>query len=346
MKFIYLKGWTDVASYEAQCRKNGLDPADRKVVFLFPGNSGHHGTNATLFSIKSGGGLASAANAIGQKGYPVLSLPTTTMEDWVNNAKQKATVQQAIEDLYRALGAGYSLMLPVRLHNNKKYFDEGLDKKLDKDKLIEPNFWGGIQVAANILLANHYTSELNKLITFMALSHQEKLQNATQADANNPLYQAWLKGHNMRKDDAWLKPVVAITSKKTDSPEVAKQEASIKKPAPLTAPASYHTFFTSKNDPLANARALLNDYTKSNSALSRFFHGHWNRHHVQEISKIVSEIDNNTLQNIDDLMKKLKSIKLANPIGSLAKRIRFIEEKTPPVVIDNDDAKTMPGQTL
>lgn len=336
MKFIYLKGWTDVASYEDRCRSNGLNPADKKVIFLFPGNVTHHGTNATLFSIKSGAGLASAANIIGKKGYPVLSLPTTSMENWAKDTKQQATVQQAIEDLYRALGAGYSFMLPVRDHRNQKYFAQGLGD----DELMEPSFWGGVQVTANKPLADHYTSELNKLVTFIALPHQEKLQKVTKEDANNPLHQAWLKGNNMHEDDAWLKPVVAVTNKKADSPKIPEQEALLK------APASYHAFFKSKDDPLANARALLNDYTKSNSALSRFFHGHWNRHHVQEISNIVSEIDNNTLQNIDQLMDKLKSIKLANPVGSLAKRIRYIEEKTPVIIENNDDAKTMPGQTL
>lgn len=308
MTLIYFKDWADVASYEKQCRDNGFDPDEKKVVFLFPGNSGHHGPHVTLFSIKGGSQLATAAKLIGSKGYPTLSLPTTSMGDWATNAGQQATVQKAIEDLYQAFGAGYSFMLPSRDHQDTEYFDHGLGV----DELLEPAFWDGKLKVANKPLANHYINALNKLSDFMALSLDERLK---QAD-DNPLHRAWLKGHLMDKNDKWLQPVVA---------------AAHKKPELYEAPASYDRIFKSKHDPLQGARELLNDYTKGNSCLSRFFHGHWNRHHIYQVNKIVEKIDNATLKTIEELLQALKFVSLMNPNGSLAKRIGHIKHRTTPV---------------
>lgn len=365
MTIIYIQGKVDTTSYEELSRKNGFDPLDRKVVFLFPGNSGHHGKNVTLFSIKGGAGLATAASNIGKSGYPVLSLPTTTMEDWANSKSQQATVQKAIEDLYQAFGAGYSFMLPVRKHANKKYFDHGLGT----DEDLEPSFWGGVQLAANKPLANHYISELNKLAAFMALTPEERReQEATNVD--NPLYQAWLKGRNIAKDDIWLQPVVKVANKKPALPKKTfglpkkddvdrpvdlnppidmnpsidpippkKTEVKTKKTKMIQVPASYETFFRNNDTPednLRNVREFLNDYTKNNSCISRFFHGHWNRHHVEAVNAIVKKIDNKKLGTVEDVMNELKSIKLCNPNGSLAKRIYFIEEKTQIDVENNE----------
>lgn len=342
MTMIYMQGWSDTATYEKLCKDHGFDPIDRKVVFLFPGNSGHHGKNVTLFSIKSGAGLATAARVIGQSGYPVLSLPTTTMENWESNTSQQATVQKAIEDLYQAFGAGYSFMLPVRKHGNKKYFDHGLGA----DGLLEPSFWGGVQLADNKPLANHYIKELNIFVAFMALSDEERLQianNAGQPLARSPFYRAWLRGCNMAADDPWLKPVVKIEAKKPDLPKKINPDTPVKPVDPIPpnknkeskkiqVPTSYEAFFRNNDTPankLKNVRELLNDYTKNNSCISRFFHGHWNRHHVAAVHAIVKKIDNNTLETVEGVMKELKSIKLFNPNGSLAKRIYCIEEKNP-----------------
>lgn len=311
MTLIYFKGWANVPSYEKQCRDSGFDLNEKKVVFLFPGNSSHHGPHVTLFSIKGGSQLATAALQIGSKGYPTLSLPTTSMGEWATDAKQQATVQKAIEDLYQAFGAGYSFMLPSRDHQDTEYFDHGLGV----DELLEPAFWGGELKVANKPLANHYINALNKLSEFMALSLDERLK---QAD-DNPLHRAWLKGHLMDKNDKWLKPVVAAAHKPAEQP---------KKPKVYEAPASYDRIFNSKQDPLQGARELLNDYTKGDSCLSRFFHGHWNRHHTYQINRIVKKIDNATLKTIEELLEELKFVSLMNPNGSLAKRIGHIKHRT------------------
>jgi len=86
------------------------------------------------------------------------------------------------------------------------------------------------------------------------------------------------------------------------------------------------------------ARKLLNDYTKSNSALSRFFHGHWNRHYINEVSDFVRKIDNDLSiiphgrskiyrakmgEYIEQLLAMKQNV-IVNQKGSLASRIDFI----------------------
>ncbi|STX27805.1 Dot/Icm secretion system substrate [Legionella beliardensis] len=71
------------------------------------------------------------------------------------------------------------------------------------------------------------------------------------------------------------------------------------------------------------ALAILKDYTKSDSYLpgaTRFFSGHWNRHHIDAVDEIISKST-----NLPGLLDALHNIKLGNPTGSLARRIRFIE---------------------
>ncbi|AHE67749.1 DUF5617 domain-containing protein [Legionella oakridgensis] len=387
MKIIYYAGYIDAASFKTACIDQGLDP--QKVVFLFPGNSGHHGRNITLFSIKGGGGLAAASADIGRKGYPTLSLPTTSMEQWSKNLTQQQIVAGAIADVYRAIGAGYSLMLPIREHSNTSYFDSGLQYS---DGLAEPSFWGENQKIPNKPLANYYTTELDKLHAFMALADDEKLQLAS-TDSSNPFYAAYLQGRQMHSDDPWLqppgaRPKIIISTPPQPLPrsrlvedgrrdmerilpalqeepvreiapaprrmavirkETAKQ-SSAHKPEPkatqlhaetvhpqhsvsffkattLSAPASYHQLYQTSKDPLQSARALLNDYTKGNSWWLRFFTGHWNRHHIQEVAQIVKKMDDGIIKDKHSLLTELNKIHLVNINGSLARRIQFIERK-------------------
>ena len=108
----------------------------------------------------------------------------------------------------------------------------------------------------------------------------------------------------------------------------AQMKAILKIVHPHRFPSSYEVL-TKGSLPLFQAEALLRDYTKDNSAISRFFHGHWNRHHITEVNNIVMRINcsgNDAINSIDDLLVELHAIKLKNPIGSLAKRIAFIEE--------------------
>ncbi|MBY0542719.1 MAG: DUF5617 domain-containing protein [Sphingobacteriaceae bacterium] len=88
-------------------------------------------------------------------------------------------------------------------------------------------------------------------------------------------------------------------------------------------PESYFSFLKATNN-LQQARELLNDYTKDDSALRRFFYGHWNRHHTDAIARLVYYIDNDLISNVDDLNFELEQIKLSSQTGSLARRFSFL----------------------
>lgn len=378
MPFMHIQGRVDVRTYKELCENNGHNPEEKKCIFIFPGNESHHVLGTTLFSIKSGGGLAAASAAIGTAGYPTLSLPTTSMEQWSISVRQQQIVHGAVADLYKALGAGYQLMLPVREHQDATYFDHPLHPA---EMQVEPSFWGGIQAAANKPLANYYIKELNALSLFMSLSPAQR-DKQLQADKTNPFYQVYVQGQNMAIDDPWLVPKMAVkktseykgnqaeecdrntsvnepllvpkvTTKKASgykesqvlgTTKMSKPEANAKPYIAARTRASYEKYYEKNQDALTNARNLLNNYTENNSMLMRFFSGHWNRHHVVAVNKLVEQIDKKQITDIVDLIKQLKEIKLVNPNGSLARRICCIEEINP--VKPNSDEPSTPSLTL
>ncbi len=361
MPLIYLKGTVNVQTFEQKCKETDLNPAE--VVFLFPGNSSHHSEDNTLFSIKIGEGLAKAARLIGQKGYPTLSIPTTSMELWSSSLAQQVVVHKAIQDLYRALGAGFSFILPVRDHTpvykrikeTQYYFDTGLNFNSG----LEPSFWGGIQSQANAPLAKHYIESLNEFVLWIDLPDEIKEQ-LIKNNPNNPLYKAYEEGRKMATDHLWLTPVVKAAppaksgneSEKTTksdlqapiikptifAPPKSSDESKklIKKPQEIVFPATYAPIYNSEQTPLQSARALLDDYTKGNSAISRFFHGRWNLHHIEEVNQIVEDIDGQKIKDMDALVVRLHGIRLVNPVGSLSRRILFIEKEFASVDVTNE----------
>lgn len=360
MTIMFLSGRVTTSSYEKMCSDNNQDPANRKCIFIFPGNGSHHTQRHTLFSVKSGSGLAAASAAIGNAGYPTLSLPTTGMENWASNSQQQGTVHGALQDLYKAVGAGYHLILPVREHADTEYFDQGLFP----NGVREPNFWGGAQKEPNKPLANYYTQQLDDLYRFLALSVESRDEKA-QADPEHPFYQAYLQGQRMGADDPWLrqsskqgspkKPVVPQKTADTSglppppAPKYPFYQAYLQRkrmeaadpglrPPPKQEPQKesvepQQTVGTSgvctpqkQQRVLKDARELLNGYTLNNSAIRRFFTGHWNRHHVVAVNKLVVQIDKEQIKDVAELIKRLDEIKLVNPHGSLARRIRAIKD--------------------
>ncbi|MFJ1267192.1 hypothetical protein ACD661_01335 [Legionella lytica] len=230
--FIYLPGLINVPKFQKTAQTHNLDP--KKVVFLFPGNSSHHSKGTNLYTIKGGGGLAVVAQDLGAVGYPVLSLPTTSMDNWSTNLNQQQTVHGALADLYRAVGAGYHLLLPVRTHDDTTYFDSGLaDTKGD----LEPSFWGFNLKTPNKPLATHYIQELNKLAVFIKLSEEERLK-AVEADSSNPFFAAYLDGLQMQENDPWLqlpstvkKQITPVLPKPIQAmPTVKKEELAVSEP--------------------------------------------------------------------------------------------------------------------
>jgi len=89
-------------------------------------------------------------------------------------------------------------------------------------------------------------------------------------------------------------------------------------------PDTYSTMASEESKPvLVKAMAILNDYVDNGTGGLAFFKGHWNRHHCEAVSTIMQEA-----KCFDDLLARLKEIQTHegfNSIGSLARRIRYIE---------------------
>lgn len=92
-----------------------------------------------------------------------------------------------------------------------------------------------------------------------------------------------------------------------------------------SSPESYRNMAHNKVELIDKVRLLLDDYTKSNSRLKRIFTGHWNRHHIEDVHKIVNNIDRGVLTSVDAILDALNAIKADNPDGSFARRRAFIE---------------------
>lgn len=76
--------------------------------------------------------------------------------------------------------------------------------------------------------------------------------------------------------------------------------------------------------PLQKARALLNDYTKSDSATLRFITGQWNRSHVMDVARIVKHIDLGVIKSLEELKKETDEIDIHNDSGALSTRLACI----------------------
>ncbi len=218
MTIVYTAGSLSLEKMDDLCSEQGLDPS--KAIFLFPGNNTHHDPATTLFSIKDGSGLARLATKIGKNGGAALSMPTTNVWfglplqlDWPGNAKTATMVQAAIADLYRALGAGYFFILPVRPHQDQTFFSHGLAITNEKQ---EPSFWGGAQRTPNKALADHYIEALDNFQEFAALPWAER-QKRAHNNAFDHNYAAYLQGARMDHNDPWLQPSLQSLFKQLDT---------------------------------------------------------------------------------------------------------------------------------
>ena len=104
----------------------------------------------------------------------------------------------------------------------------------------------------------------------------------------------------------------------------------------LKYPKSYRLLTRDIDEPFDQAIALLTDYTKNNSTITRFFHGHWNRHHVAEVTEILNKIENGTIDTVDAIIENLEAID-ASESGSLYRRLQFIIDNIKPPDDDDDD---------
>ncbi len=120
---------------------------------------------------------------------------------------------------------------------------------------------------------------------------------------------------------------------KTNSPDKEKSQIPIKNKASF--PDSYKSVYTgttqagSEVGEVENIRNLLKDYCNKGSGWSAFFHGHWNRNHVQSVQEFLSRTEN--VKDIDKYIKELKEFREGleskqsfNKNGSIATRMNFI----------------------
>ncbi len=147
---------------------------DKDLVLIFPGNPNHHCSGVGLFSIKVGGGLAKLAESVGKEGKPTLSLPTAHFTDLTEGER---LAQQAIGDLYSALGQGYSLLLITRPKNIRK--DHIFKGGLEGAPGYEPAFWGGYAKSNYLELAPYYLRHLDIMHQFC--SHIEQAKTVEEA---------------------------------------------------------------------------------------------------------------------------------------------------------------------
>ena len=150
--FMDITGRTvDLGFYLGFCIENRLNPAN--TVFVFPGNPTHH-LSHTAFSIKTGRGLARLAYDITNAGYPALSLPTKDIDGHPN------LPNEAIGDLWKAIGYGLCLVVPVRKQVDTEYFTSSITINNQK---YEPSFWGNTVNQSNKQVADMYLAEILKM---------------------------------------------------------------------------------------------------------------------------------------------------------------------------------------
>jgi len=154
----FLTGNLTVDSFFQYCADKKIDP--HKTVVVFPGNVGHHAPNHTLYSKKSGSGLATFTGKLYERRVPTLSLPTVG----VSSGRVTDVSRKAVGDLWKAIGYGANIALPVRPYT-RKYFPRPL---ADVDgKPIEPSFWGAANTTSNEKLAEYYVEEIDKINAYL-----------------------------------------------------------------------------------------------------------------------------------------------------------------------------------
>jgi hypothetical protein len=153
---------------------SNLDDTDpKKSAFIFPGNDGHASQNG-IHDRKTGGGLADAADKLGQAGIGTLSLPTTFSSRVAENDRPDLAKKEMAK-LWEAVARGYELVLPVRnasTHNDKFFnaLDRAAIQNITNATDLEPSFWGNIQnefAPGTGELHTYYTQQLGALQKFI-----------------------------------------------------------------------------------------------------------------------------------------------------------------------------------
>lgn len=109
--------------------------------------------------------------------------------------------------------------------------------------------------------------------------------------------------------------LISLNHEKPISPKEHIQQRNI--------PAYYQGLIKHTSCSIEQARILLDDYSKGDSVVKRFFSLHWFRKHSAEVTQLVSSIDYGVNRNIDDLLSEIENIP-KNASGSLGKRWMYL----------------------
>lgn len=160
------QGNVDLASYQAKQADGTIEP---KSAFIFPGNHGH--ASQEFLKANGGAGLAAPTAALNGAGIGTLSLPTVFTGS-ESKAELDAMVESEMAKLYKAVGMGYQLVLPVRAKKDDIFTDRdrAAVQAITGSKDLEPSFWGGVLAkpdANTAELPKDYACALAKLQDFI-----------------------------------------------------------------------------------------------------------------------------------------------------------------------------------
>jgi predicted NAD-dependent protein-ADP-ribosyltransferase YbiA (DUF1768 family) len=215
-----LRAGQEAKQYREFLEKSGTDPA--RSVFIFPSNiADHHTPTTTLYSRKGGANLGVPAEVFsGDEKWPVLGLPTDKHE------KVDASVRKAVADIWKAIGFGLNVVLPVRPHTAaSRYFKDDLKGSPGN----EPSFWGGVVPNGNPVLAEYYLEQLAVMDDFLRDPDPRRLLGM------DPEFKlAYEKGQQQRTnpDDPWF--ISSQAKREENREDVADRE----KESPASAPVS------------------------------------------------------------------------------------------------------------
>ncbi|RUR09422.1 hypothetical protein [Legionella septentrionalis] len=219
--FLFPEENITVENYTKFCLEKKQNP--KRCVFVFLDDSNQNPAKHTLFSIKKGNDdLGKIAQTLGEAGFATLGLPASP-----DGEDEEDYSEVAMAAVWRAAGAGYTIIFPARIHCSKgDIFAEHLGR-LDNTSgtEYELNFWDKKE-SSNEILADYYLSLVPKLVSFTTMRDnqdrnlEQKLgEFATEdkeldAESEDEYYQnailkdAFLHGKNSPQDK-WLQPPAA-----------------------------------------------------------------------------------------------------------------------------------------
>ena len=172
---------------------------DNEHVFIFSGTLEDSGKGQALCTKKGGGGgLGSVASALA--GHPVLSLPIKT-SDGRRITMTLGYPEAAIRDIWKAIGAGLTIVLPVRLYNSKQQnlFPEPLIDNTEEK--YEPSLWNDT-ADCDPAVAKYYLQSLKQVHDYLStepfLSPEARIEKIPKE-----FEEAWEWGQNLTGVKNW-----------------------------------------------------------------------------------------------------------------------------------------------